>query len=141
VNSFCRPPAQHLIITRTQFINMTIKSEAPLEPTFPLPFAPPCPDPSCRRPGTLIPAARRTNEVGNAGRPYYVCVHGNHPRRFITFDDDLGIYTINPRCDCGFTSRITNRSNQDGQFYCCPIGRCGHLGSAPPMPGEPMDLD
>ena len=93
------------------------------EPTFPLAQPPTCLECGC--PGDLVPAARRSNPIGNAGRPYYICSRGGHERdTWITFDDNIGIVAGNPQCDCGSISRLSNRRDGDGQFYSCPVGRC-----------------
>lgn len=93
------------------------------EPRFPLQQAPTCLE--CGGAGMLVPAARRSNPIGNGGRPYYICSVSRHKERtFITFDDYVGIVPGNPRCDCGFVSRLSHRRDGDGQFYCCPVGVC-----------------
>jgi hypothetical protein len=31
---------------------------------------------------------------------------------------------INPRCNCGFTSRIGKQNRAEKQWFHCPVGRC-----------------
>lgn len=109
------------------------------EPTFPLPSPPTCR--ICNNP-SLRPDVRRSNPIGNAGTPYYIC-SGNHKGNkghFITIDDN--ILAGNLRCDCGFTSRRSSRRDADGEFLSCPIGRCHVMRSAPPESTQSMiDVD
>jgi len=105
------------------------------EPTFPLTQPPTCL--KCDRPGDLVPAARRSNPNGNAGRPYYICSRGGHKNdTWITFNDNIGIVADNPRCDCGYISRLSNRKDKDGQFYCCPVGGCYFWRNGPSLPPQ-----
>ena len=105
------------------------------EPIFPLAQPPTCL--SCGHPGDLVPAARRSNPIGNAGRPYYICSRGGHrSNTWITFDDNIGIVADNPRCDCGYTSRLSSRRDGDGQFYSCPVGRCRFKRNGPSLPPQ-----
>jgi hypothetical protein len=105
------------------------------EPTFPLAQPPTCLECGC--PGDLVPAARRSNPIGNAGRPYYICSRGGHPTdTWITFDDNIGIVASNPRCYCGYISRLSSRREGNGQFYCCPVGRCRFKRNGPSLPPQ-----
>ncbi|KAF5712376.1 hypothetical protein FMUND_8470 [Fusarium mundagurra] len=90
-------------------------------PQFPLSQPPDCPQcPNTPKPGTVDPAKRS----GTAGRPYYYCQAG-HKRRFITWNDTVGISSNNPRCRCGYHSR---RNEGNGPvpraWYDCPSRRC-----------------
>ena len=88
-----------------------------------------------------MPAVRRSNPIGNSGRPYYVCSNREHKRRtFITFDDNIGIITGNPQCNCGYISRLSNRRDGDGQFYSCPVGRCQFTRNGPLLPPQTMQM-
>lgn len=92
------------------------------EPTFPLAQPPTCL--KCGRPGKRAITANN-NAFGNAGRPYYVCSHSRYrSQTFITFDDNIGIKPSNPRCNCGYISRLSNKRYENSQFYCCPVGSC-----------------
>jgi hypothetical protein len=108
------------------------------EPIFPLAQPPTCL--KCRHPGDLVPAARLNNPAGNAGRPYYICSRGRRGRhgsnKWITFNDNIGIIANNPRCDCGYTSRLSNRRDGDGQFYACPVGGCRFMSNGPFLPPQ-----
>ena len=105
------------------------------EPTFPLAQPPTCL--TCGHPGDLVPAARRSNPIGNAGRPYYICSRGRHGSdTWITFDDNSGIVAGNPQCYCGYISRLSNRRDGDGQFYSCPVGRCRFKRNGPSLPPQ-----
>lgn len=111
------------------------------EPTFPLTQAPTCL--KCGSSGDLVPAARRSNPIGNAGRPYYICSRGRHKdETWITFDDNIGIFAGNPPCYCGYTSRLSSRRDGDGQFYSCPVGRCRFTRNGPSIAGaDVMEID
>jgi hypothetical protein len=108
-----------------------------MDPQFPLSRAPACL--ICDEPCTLD-TVKESNEHGNAGRPYYFCLDPSHDRKFSTFNDYKGIYDVNPRCRCGFTSRrgISNGPNGK-EFFNCSVGGCGFWkrawsnGSEPPM--------
>lgn len=63
-----------------------------------------------------------SNGNGNAGRPYYVCLNNEHGRKFACWDDDRGISSTNPRCECGLTSREFTADGED--YYGCPVGTC-----------------
>jgi len=104
--------------------DLTKTQQAPqvAEPTFPLAQPPTCL--KCGRPGNRATTIL-TNPIGNAGRPYYVCSHRGHgSQTFITFDDNIGIKPSNPRCNCGYISRLSNRRGGGGKFYSCPVGSC-----------------
>lgn len=108
------------------------------EPTFPLAQPPTCL--KCGCPGGLV-QTRHSNPIGNSGRPYYVCSIGRHESNtFITFDDNIGIVTGNPRCNCGYISRLSNRRDGDGQFYTCPVGRCRFKRNGPLLPPQTMQM-
>ncbi|KAH8696900.1 hypothetical protein GQ44DRAFT_120411 [Phaeosphaeriaceae sp. PMI808] len=95
------------------------------EPTFPLAQPPTCL--KCDYPGDRM-WVRPGNLIGNTGRPYYVCSHREHMgQTFITFDDNIGIKPSNPRCNCGYISRLSNRRGRHSQFYSCPVGSCQFL--------------
>lgn len=64
----------------------------------------------------------KSNTNGNAGRPYYTCLNSTHGRKFTCWDDDRGISSTNPRCECGITSREFAAGGED--FYGCPVGGC-----------------
>ncbi|KAF5648020.1 hypothetical protein F52700_1234 [Fusarium sp. NRRL 52700] len=88
---------------------------------FPLTQPPKCPlcpnEPKRSRVDSAKPGA-------TAGRPYYYCQAG-HKRRFITWDDMLGISPTNPRCRCGHHSR-RNEGNGPvpSAWYNCSSRRC-----------------
>ncbi|KAF7561493.1 hypothetical protein G7046_g2646 [Stylonectria norvegica] len=87
--------------------------------SFPLPTAPNCLN--CHQPCTrkIISAG---NKNGNAGRPYYMCVKPSHGFKFACWDDDRGIASDNPQCECGLISR---KFTADGnEFFGCPVGTC-----------------
>ncbi|KAF5602483.1 hypothetical protein FPCIR_1824 [Fusarium pseudocircinatum] len=89
-------------------------------PQFPLSQPPDCPlCPNTPRRGRVDAARGAT-----AGRPYYYCQAG-HKRRFITWDDMLGISSNNPRCRCGHHSR-RNEGNGPvpSAWYNCSSRRC-----------------
>ncbi|KAF5566552.1 hypothetical protein FNAPI_1010 [Fusarium napiforme] len=95
-------------------------SQPTSSPQFPLSQAPDCP---------LCPNAPKRSRVdaargATAGRPYYYCQAG-HKRRFITWDDMLGISSNNPRCRCGHHSR-RNEGNGPvpSAWYNCSSRRC-----------------
>lgn len=68
-------------------------------------------------------AVSRYNTNGNAGRYYYNCPeNATHGTRFCCWDDDRGISSTNPRCECGWTSREFTAHGQE--YYSCPIGTC-----------------
>ena len=114
-----RVPSKICDLTKTQ--------QAPqvVEPTFPLAQPPTCL--KCGCPGNRA-TTTLTNPIGNAGRPYYVCSHRGHgSQTFIAFDDNIGIKPSNPRCNCGYISRLSNRRYGNRQFYSCPVGSCQFL--------------
>jgi hypothetical protein len=103
-----------------------------MEPQFPLPTAPVCHrcGQTCTR--QIVLAGNRN---GNAGRPYYACIYGQHPRTFSTWDDSRGIVNGNPRCWCGSTSRrATTNGPNPTDFYSCPAGGCGYFKDVPLAP-------
>ncbi|KAJ5505569.1 hypothetical protein N7453_004526 [Penicillium expansum] len=65
------------------------------------------------------------NPNGNAGRPYYRCYPCD---RFICFDDQRGISSANPLCDCGLYSRRqmagVGKQVPRGLHYVCARGGC-----------------
>ncbi|KAJ5035355.1 uncharacterized protein L3040_007829 [Drepanopeziza brunnea f. sp. 'multigermtubi'] len=92
-----------------------------MQPTFPLPSRPLCY--LCGKP-CRDDITKSSNANGHCGRPYYYCNDG-HDRKFITFDDSIGIATGNPACACGHASRrgLTN-GPQGREFFSCPVGAC-----------------
>jgi hypothetical protein len=61
------------------------------------------------------------HSCGEVTRPYYVCMICNnskpdvcrncgHSRGFITWDDNIGLHSGNPRCYCGFPSRQNRKA-------------------------------
>ncbi|KAF4441426.1 hypothetical protein FACUT_2734 [Fusarium acutatum] len=89
-------------------------------PQFPLIHPPNCPlCPNTPKRSRVDPARSAT-----ADRPYYYCQAG-HKRRFITWDDMLGILPTNPRCRCGHQSR-RNEGNGPvpSAWYNCSSRRC-----------------
>ncbi len=110
-----------------------------VEPTFPLSQPPICL--ACGCPGDLVQAARRSNPIGNAGRPYYICSRGRHEAdTWITFNDNIGIVSGNPPCYCRYTSRLSSRRNGDGQFYSCPVGKCRFVRNGPSLPPQTTQM-
>jgi hypothetical protein len=109
-----------------------------MEPTFPLPRHA---SPACKKCG--LRCVRQTwavtNRNGNAGRPFYTCLgsqHQPHPREFSTWDDYEGIFKGNPRCSCGYTSRVsTIKGRIPPSFFSCAVGGCGFSQNAPFTPG------
>jgi hypothetical protein len=91
----------------------------PMDLKFPLEYAPACLD--CGRPCTRR-ITSNSNSSGNAGRPYYTCLNSSHGRKFSSWDDDRGISSTNPRCECGWTSRQFTADGEE--FYGCPDGTC-----------------
>ncbi|KAF5243609.1 hypothetical protein FANTH_8189 [Fusarium anthophilum] len=90
-------------------------------PQFPLVQPPNCPlCPNTPRRSRVDSAKRSTT----AGRPYYYC-QADHKRRFITWDDMVGISSNNPRCRCGHHSR-RNEGNGPvpSAWYNCSSRRC-----------------
>ncbi|KAF5603820.1 uncharacterized protein FSUBG_7069 [Fusarium subglutinans] len=90
-------------------------------PQFPLiqpPNCPLCPNTPKR---SRVDSAKRST---TAGRPYYYC-QADHKRRFITWDDMVGISSANPRCRCGHHSR-RNEGNGPvpSAWYNCSSRRC-----------------
>jgi hypothetical protein len=69
--------------------------------------------PRCRSCGdvTILDRTSKSNRLGNAGRPYYVC-SAEDCEAFCTFGDDRGIRDENPSCACGRPSRrvVTSRT-------------------------------
>jgi hypothetical protein len=109
------------------------------EPTFPLAQPPTCLKCCCA--ANRVRAVRSSNPISHAGRLYYRCSHCVQKYyTFITFDDDIGIIPSNPRCDCGYISRISRRRDGDGQFYCCPVGTCQFLRDGPLLPPARMPM-
>ncbi len=108
------------------------------QPTFPLD-----PKPSCRH-CHYTPQKRSTvdftNQNGNGGRPYYVCVPcktnasippGPNGKGWITWDDNRGMDPGNPECWCGLIAR-QDRTGVNSQapgrgFWTCCTGACGYL--------------
>ncbi|KAI9046511.1 hypothetical protein LZ554_009258 [Drepanopeziza brunnea f. sp. 'monogermtubi'] len=92
-----------------------------MQPTFPLRSRPLCY--LCGKP-CRDDITKSSNVNGHSGRPYYYC-HNGHDRKFITFDDSIGIVKGNPACACGHASRrgLTN-GPQGREFFSCPVGVC-----------------
>ncbi|KAI3343192.1 hypothetical protein F4824DRAFT_133940 [Ustulina deusta] len=78
----------------------------------------------CGRAGERL-VTRRSNRNGNAGRPYYKCLHCG---KFLVFDDVRGNDLMNPECHCGHTSKrqVTGRSKPAAGrlHYVCRLGTC-----------------
>jgi hypothetical protein len=57
--------------------------------------------------------------------------HSGYPRGFITWDDNVGLDSSNPKCYCGITSRqdrISVRGNLPGWgFWTCAAGQCDYF--------------
>jgi hypothetical protein len=86
---------------------------------FPLERPPACLD--CGKP-CIRKRTSNSNTNGNAGRPYYTCLNNSHGRKFSCWDDDRGISSTNPRCECGFTAREFKADGEE--YYGCPLGTC-----------------
>ena len=84
--------------------------------------------PTCLRCGqeTERLITRWSNRNGNAGRPYYKCLHCGG---FNSFADDRGNDAGNPLCDCGQASRRQISGVQRGRrvHYVCRFGRCDYF--------------
>jgi hypothetical protein len=87
--------------------------------TFPLQSAPTCLH--CSR-VCMRGITSERNRNGNAGRTYYFCNNTNHGRKFACWDDDRGIESGNPECDCGHIGRMFMADGD--QYYGCPVGTC-----------------
>jgi DNA-directed RNA polymerase subunit M/transcription elongation factor TFIIS len=85
---------------------------------------------------------RRSNRNGNAKRPYYKCIPCN---KFVSFDDDRGILTQNPPCDCSVQSRMQVAgkfaATARGLHFVCAKGKCGFYEGALAPTGEQYQLD
>ena len=107
-----------------------------------LPHFPLSPKPRCRRCGwqpKFRNIVKATNPNGNAGRPYYICVLckkrstqgvGDHYTGWITWDDDRGMSSDNPKCHCGIASR-QDKAGSDTDipnlgFWTCGTGSCDY---------------
>ena len=108
------------------------------EPTFPLAQTPICLQ--CGFLGKRL-MVHHGNPIGNAGRSYYRCSSGIHESHvFITFDDNIGIIPGNPRCNCGFISRLSKGRNGDHQFCSCPVGSCRFVWNGLLLPPRAMPM-
>ena len=89
---------------------------------FPLPTPPACP--VCGQPA--LSATVKPSSLGpNSGRPYYYCQRG-HSRKFVTWNDNIGIKPGNPPCDCGLASRRdVGTSSGVIPWYSCGTKTCG----------------
>ncbi|KAI0412234.1 hypothetical protein F5X98DRAFT_379980 [Xylaria grammica] len=93
--------------------------------------SPPTQPPRCHRCGRTSErlVTRSSNRNGNAGRPYYKCLHCN---KFLVFGDYRGNDSTNPKCYCGCSSKlqVTGRSNSvPGRLhYVCRLGLCDFSG-------------
>ncbi|KAL1969791.1 hypothetical protein VTN77DRAFT_7300 [Rasamsonia byssochlamydoides] len=80
-------------------------------------------------------------ELGEITRPYYMCTtcdsnktnvfrNCGYPRGFVTWDDDIGLHSDNPRCYCGVPSRQDRKCRFTGLFgdgfWICASGACGY---------------
>jgi hypothetical protein len=105
--------------------NHTVDNSQP--PTFPLPA----------HANIWLPQERS----GNITQPYYICTTCDNgktnvfrdsgcPRRFVTWDDSIGIHPENPRSYCGLPSRKGEKARVksvgDG-FWVCASGACGYF--------------
>ncbi|KAI0528186.1 hypothetical protein F5B22DRAFT_584048, partial [Xylaria bambusicola] len=89
--------------------------------------SPPTQPPVCIRCGQVSERfiTGSPNRNGNAGRPYYKCLHCD---KFLVFDDSRGNDSMNPECHCGYSSKcqVTGGSNRAAGrlHYVCRLGRC-----------------
>jgi len=93
-----------------------------MEPSFPLNQPPTCNCGHTANPQTV----NSQNTHGHVGRPYFRCEDVCHGGKsiFISWNDHQGIVEGNPRCVCGFTSRIGINNQTQQQWFHCPVGRC-----------------
>ena len=93
-----------------------------MEPTFPLHEPPTCNCGHRANPQTV----NSQNPHGHVSRRYYHCddiCHGGQSK-FVSWNDYQGIVEGNPRCVCGFTTRIGINNHNRQQWFHCPVGRC-----------------
>ncbi|KAI0388265.1 hypothetical protein F5Y17DRAFT_245594 [Xylariaceae sp. FL0594] len=106
--------------------------------------SPPTQPPQCSRCGRVSERriTRSSNRNGNAGRPYYKCLHCN---KFIVFDDYRGNDSTNPECHCGCSSKlqVSGRSKPvAGRLhYVCRLGRCDFFSPGKDAKGIDVIID
>ncbi|KAE9381898.1 hypothetical protein N431DRAFT_393582 [Stipitochalara longipes BDJ] len=101
-----------------------------MDPRFPLQEPPLCRQ--CKHP-SAPEIVREQNQNGHPGRRYFHCNHGCHREsKFVAWNDSQGIVNRNPRCVCGYTSRIGIRNESRTEFFHCPVGWCGFYQDVPP---------
>lgn len=101
-----------------------VKHETISQPIYPPePRKPRCPICSQSGKNLLRLTTRTSNRNGNANRPYLKCSPCD---KFITFLDERGSHSVNPRCECHMPSRLQVASSNKGRklHFVCSTGHC-----------------
>ncbi|KAH7232501.1 hypothetical protein B0J15DRAFT_409228 [Fusarium solani] len=83
---------------------------------------------------------RTSNRKGNAGRPYYKCVHC---RKFLAFADQRGNDPQNPPCHCALSSKrqAAGQEKGSGLHYVCRNGTCDFYAPCLDNGGNQVSVD
>lgn len=118
----------------------SVKHERASQPISPP--APPKPQcSSCHRGGQNLKklTTMTSNRNGNAKRPYLKCLPCD---KFVTFWDDRGTHSVNPKCGCHIPSRLQVDGFYKGRnlHFVCGTGHCSFYEIARDDQDRPLNL-